>query len=125
MEHLDVGKKGEDIACGYLKTKGHSIIDRNFRMKFGEIDVVSEKNGTVFFTEVKTITSKGGPSPQDHRPEENVSPWKLKKLSRVVQVYLMEKYADPNKDWDFLVIAIVLDIKKRTARVRVINEVLS
>jgi putative endonuclease len=128
MKSSNIGKTGEDIACRYLKQKGHRIVDRNFRMKFGEIDVVSEKDRTVYFTEVKTFSGQGaGPKSvgMSHRPEENVDVWKIKKLSRVVQVYLSEKYRNPDTEWEFLVVAIVLDIEKKTAHVKVIQDVLS
>lgn len=42
-QHLKVGKIGEDIACKYLKDKGYKIIERNFRRKWGEIDIVCLK----------------------------------------------------------------------------------
>ena len=127
MGRSSVGQMGEDIACRYLERKGHHIIDRNFRMKFGEIDVVREKGTTVFISEVKTVVGSSMGESDNHRPEENVSSWKLKKLSRVVQVYLSEKYNLSHTStmrWKFLVIAIVLDVEEKTARVRVIEDVL-
>ncbi|MDP3764699.1 MAG: YraN family protein [bacterium] len=50
-QHLKVGKAGEDIACKYLKNKGYKIIERNFRRKWGEIDIVCLKknnNGSIW-----------------------------------------------------------------------------
>lgn len=43
-QHLIVGRVGEDIACKYLQNKGYQIIERNFRRKWGEIDIVCRKN---------------------------------------------------------------------------------
>ena len=42
--HLKTGKIGEDIACKYLIGKGYTIIERNFRRKWGEIDIICSKN---------------------------------------------------------------------------------
>lgn len=47
------GKAGEDVVCDYLKKQGSIIIKRNYRIKGGEIDIISEKDGCIAFTEVK------------------------------------------------------------------------
>lgn len=54
-----IGKIGEDIACKYLKTKKHIIIDRNFRCTQGEIDIIAydEQLKELVFVEVKTRSS--------------------------------------------------------------------
>lgn len=48
------GKAGEDAVCEYLKRQGHGIVKRNYRIKCGEIDIISEKDNYIIFTEVKT-----------------------------------------------------------------------
>jgi len=48
-----IGDSGEDEACRYLVGNGHEIIDRNWKTKFCEIDIVSKFRNTVYFTEVK------------------------------------------------------------------------
>lgn len=48
-----IGDKAEGVVADFLKTKGHVIIERNWRTKFCEIDIVSQKGDTVYFTEVK------------------------------------------------------------------------
>lgn len=47
------GRAAEDAAAAYLKKNGHKIIAQNWRTRWCEIDIVSQKNGTVYFTEVK------------------------------------------------------------------------
>ncbi len=47
------GKWAEDVAAGYLKSNGYKILDRNFRTRFGEIDIIAFKQGTLIFVEVK------------------------------------------------------------------------
>ena len=49
-----VGKKGEDAAAAFLQKKGYKILQRNFHIKGGEIDIVAEKDNTLVFIEVKT-----------------------------------------------------------------------
>ncbi len=48
-----IGDKAEDTVALYLQQEGHEILERNWKTKFCEIDIVSSKNNTVYFTEVK------------------------------------------------------------------------
>lgn len=48
-----IGDKAEDFVADYLLKKNHTILKRNWRTKFCEIDIISEKAGTIYFTEVK------------------------------------------------------------------------
>lgn len=80
-------RRGEEIACRYLTSVGYSIIERNFRARNGEIDIiaidVSEKNDKVLsFIEVKTRTSALYGS-----PFEAITSWKLRSLTNVAQYY--------------------------------------
>ena len=55
MNTKERGNKGEDKAASYLSDKGFSIIERNWRTKGGEIDIIAYKNDTLVFVEVKTL----------------------------------------------------------------------
>jgi len=49
-----IGDYGEDIACDFLKKSyGYQIIDRNWKNKYCEIDIIAEKNKVIYFVEVK------------------------------------------------------------------------
>lgn len=48
------GKEGEDKACKYLEIKGFRILNRNYRSRHGEIDIVAQKDKCLVFTEVKS-----------------------------------------------------------------------
>jgi len=54
---LSFGQKGEDKAVRYLTKKGYKVLTRNYRCKYGEIDIIAEDNGTLVFIEVKARTS--------------------------------------------------------------------
>ena len=77
------GKKGEDLACRYLKEQGYSILDRNVRYKMGEIDIVAQIDDTICFVEVKARTRVDYGMPRDA-----VDARKQWKLIRCAQLYL-------------------------------------
>ena len=53
---MKLGQRGEIAACDYLRKKGFRILAKNYRLSFGEIDIVAKKGGTLIFCEVKTRT---------------------------------------------------------------------
>lgn len=54
MDKSEKGRLGEDAVCELLVRRGHRIVGRNYRRKVGEIDIISEFDGFIVFTEVKT-----------------------------------------------------------------------
>lgn len=114
-----IGSIGENIACRFLTNNhGFKIIKRNYRKKWGEIDIVAEKNNVLHFVEVKTVSCETSFDIEKVKnPEENIHPWKLKRLSRTIQSYLMEKDAG-EEDWQFDTMAIFLFIHDKKAKIR-------
>lgn len=81
-----VGKLGEDFACEYLESRCHQILERNFHMKHGEIDIVTsttDPRGSVkiHIVEVKTSMSTSV------RAEENMNSTKLRKVAKLGEAY--------------------------------------
>ncbi len=56
MTAKELGEFGEKVVAFYLEKKGYNILKRNFRIKGGEIDIISKKDGIIAFVEVKTRT---------------------------------------------------------------------
>lgn len=50
----DIGDIGEDYVCGYLKENGYEILERNFTVRGGEIDIIASQGNKIAFVEVKT-----------------------------------------------------------------------
>src|SRR3989344_1636425 len=127
----EVGKTGEDVACKYLKKHGYKLIERNYWKKWGEIDVVAIKDSTYHFVEVKGVTrnsegltfAKVKPSGDSWEAEENVHPWKLKRLSRAVQTYCLDRNLPEDQEWQVDVITVELDFDTRNARVKMLEDI--
>ncbi len=81
-----VGDGAEDVAAAYLRTQGHTIIERNWRTKVCEIDIVSQKDSVLYFVEVKyrRLSQQGGGMAA-------ITPKKLKQMKFAVEIYLTNK----------------------------------
>ena len=90
----EVGNLGESVAAEYLKRHGFSIRDRNVARKTGELDLVAEKEGTLYFVEVKTILTDEFPdakdSGDDYDPSLNLHEAKIRKVARTGEWYVLE-----------------------------------
>lgn len=118
MDTKSIGQMGEDEAVRFLEDNGFSVIDRNYRKKWGEIDIIAEKSGILHFVEVKAITSKG-----DYLPEDNVRLWKKERLSRVIRTYLLDKKIPDEQEFEIDIISIVLDPTGKNHRIKMIENV--
>ena len=114
----EIGNIGEKIAVKYLKNCGYKILEKNFRKRYGEIDVVAlkkngffSKNKELIFIEVKTKTKNKG-----YNPEENINFRKRKNLIKTAKYYILKnKY---NINWRIDTIIIELDPITRKANLR-------
>ena len=99
--HL-IGNKGENLAAKFLEERGLKIIERNFRTRFGEIDIICKDRNIIVFVEVKAKnTCNFG------KPFEMVTQKKQHKLIRTAQNYLTEKGINLEKnDWRIDIISI-------------------
>lgn len=83
FKRLELGKSGEDYAVYFLCNKGYTIIHRNYRCRFGEIDIIANLKDILIFVEVKTRKSAFLES-----PFEAVTQKKQQQISKVAQEYL-------------------------------------
>lgn len=131
--HNIIGEIGEEIAMKHLMKHGFSIIDRNYRKKWGEIDIIAEKGNVLHFVEVKTVSYET--DFENYIPEENVNYSKRKKLSRVINTYLSEQklFTPPNGgagetgsgglEFQIDVIAVFFDYLTKKSKIRVLEDV--
>jgi putative endonuclease len=78
-----LGRKGEDLAASYLQQQGYRLLARNYRQRYGEIDIIARDGVCIAFVEVKTRQA-GSP----FLPFEAVSQKKQRQIARVAQAYL-------------------------------------
>ncbi|MEK7177614.1 MAG: YraN family protein [Patescibacteria group bacterium] len=81
----NLGKTGEDLAIDFLKSHSYSILEKNFRSKFGEIDVIAEKKHCLYFVEVKTRSNT-----YHGEPYEAVNKRKIYHIKKASQYYLLK-----------------------------------
>ncbi len=127
--HNEIGKIGEQVAQKWLKTKGFTIKDINYRKKYGEIDIVARgTTGKVHFVEVKTVSYE---TKQDlelavlrgtYRPEDNVHFHKQQRFSRVIESWILEN--DYSGEWQIDIVTVRMVPREKYAQVKFIENVI-
>lgn len=86
-----IGREGEEKIANFLEEKGHEILARNYKTKLYEIDIISRKNDTIYFTEVKT--RKDG---KHGKPAEMIDKKKLEKMEFAAEMFMKAKKLSKN-----------------------------
>lgn len=94
----DIGSFGEDLSINYLIDNGYYILEKNYRNKIGEIDIICKKNNLLIFIEVKSrYTNDYG------FPIESVTYYKRRKIIKVSMLYvILNKYNNFNIRYDVI-----------------------
>lgn len=98
-----LGQWGENLAALHLEAQGLALIERNWRCRDGEIDLVARDGETFVFVEVKTRRGR-----KFGAPEEALTPHKAQKLLQLGQNYMAEHELD-NVNWRIDLMAVELD----------------
>ena len=112
----DIGALGESIAEEYLTNIGYIVLDKNFRSKFGEIDIICKDGNYIAFVEVKARygTIYGTPA-------ESVTAKKQNRIYKTAQLYILKK-----RIWKFNfrfdVIEVILNSKDNDYSVKLIKD---
>ena len=99
----ELGDRGEDIAAKYLQQQGYRIVQRNYRSRYGEVDIICAQQGILVFVEVKTRTSNAFGF-----PEESITPTKQAHIRKVALDYL-DGYSQAFTEIRFDVVGILLE----------------
>ena len=79
MNNIEKGKLGEEIASKYIISKGGKVIERNYRTRVGEVDLIAKLNGELVFVEVKSRSNINY-----GYPSESVNYKKKRKITNAV-----------------------------------------
>ena len=103
LQNAGVGNRGEELAAAFLVRNGFELIERNFRCKGGEVDIVAKDGKTLVFVEVKSRKTLTYGVPQ-----LAVTPFKQRQISKAALTWLAKnhKHDSPAR---FDVIAILLN----------------
>jgi|SRR3989344_2080037 len=134
MDTKELGNLGERLACEYLVGKGYNILGRNYKVKFGEIDIIARRkfkllgknDNTIHFVEVKTIIGSDGPDSQaiaDPRPlrgrgffpEQRVDYKKQRKLRQLCLIWLVKNKFAQNTPYQIDVLGVTISLVNQGA----------
>lgn len=89
------GELGERRAAAYLQEQGFEIVDTNYHSRFGEIDIVAQKEGVLHFIEVKS---------GEGEPIYRITPSKLSKVIKTAEIYMQKKRLSADFCFDAVVV---------------------
>ena len=106
MSSRETGVLGESLALRYLARKGYELVERNYRTRHGEIDLILHRNGTLVFVEVKARRGRAFGDPL-----EAVTPSKQARVRLMAEAYLSEKgmgFTDAFEEMRFDAVGILI-----------------
>lgn len=109
---IKIGKFGQDIAAEFFLKKDYKILEKNFYSRFGEIDLIAEKDGQVIFAEVKTRLGHNFGIPEDALDNN-----KAKKIKETALEYLIKNNINSD-NYRFDLIAVEIDKENKSAQIR-------
>lgn len=104
MNKREIGNKYEDMATGYLKSKGYIIVDRNYYSPRGEIDIIALDGEYTCFIEVKYRSNT-----YTGYPTESITPYKIRRITNTANDYIMRKKISFDTPCRFDVVSILDD----------------
>ena len=122
-----VGDLGEGIACIYLQNKGFTVVERNYLIPWGEIDIIAQKDNKLHFVEVKSVTreaGRGDGSRVTFRPEENMHPAKIRRLHRAIQTYLLQRKVPEDVSWQIDLSCVYIYVVEKKAKVEMLENII-
>ncbi len=102
-KRIEIGKQGEALAADHLRQKNYTIIEKNFRCKLGEIDIIAKDRHIVVFVEVRTKTS------HTYGPAYNTVTYPKQKQVKRVALYYISKHNLVKTQFRFDVIGIHIE----------------
>lgn len=108
-----LGIFAEGVARRFLIKKGYEILAANYKMTFGELDIVAKKEGIISFVEVKANKRLY----EGFEPEMRVDPRKQNKLIKLATAYMLSKGLHETP-WQIDIVSVVFDFDNKKARIK-------
>ncbi len=105
MNNKEIGKFGEDFTVEFLNSRGFIVLERNYKVSFGEIDIIARKGDLLIFVEVKTRRNL-----DFGVPVESVNLEKQNRIRKIAEIYIKNKQLR-FKEIRFDVMSIILSSK--------------
>ncbi len=124
-EHNEIGKIGEGLARTFLMKQGFIILETNFRILQGELDIVAKKDNKIHFVEVKTVKVRDLAEIESLRirPEDNVTDGKYSKLLVTVDSYLRSRGVSHETRYQLDLACVYINLETREGRVRLMQNI--
>ena len=124
-EHNEIGKIGENLAKTFLMKQGFAILDQNYSVKQGELDIIAKKDSVLHFVEVKSIKVRDCATLPNVgiTPEDNLTYSKWSKIIITIQHYLNHKAVPHETPYQIDLACVYIDTEKRKGRVRLLQNV--
>lgn len=117
--HNELGKNGEKIGVSFLVKHGFSVIEKNYRTKYGEIDIIAKKDRKISFVEVKSIrvSDFNDFSGMSIRPEDHFTPEKYRKVKISAETYINHKNISRETPWQIDLACVYIKPETREGKV--------
>ena len=124
-EHNEIGKIGENMAKTFLMKQGFVILDTNYRVFNGELDIIAKKDNILRFIEVKTVKVRDCNYIENVNvtPEDNLTSQKWSKMVTTINIYLKHKNVSHETKYQADLACVYLDTEKREGRVKLIQNI--
>lgn len=120
-----LGELGELLVCRFLMKRGYSIVERNFTVKCGEIDIVATRSDVIHFFEVKS--GLGSCETWEHKRQsllQNIHVRKQQRFAKAVELYWATRPVSPETNWQIDIALVVVDQKAHKAKIELIEDVI-
>lgn len=124
-EHNNIGQIGENITKTFLMKQGFSLLETNYRTRYGELDIVAKKDKKLHFIEVKSIKVRDLQY-TDHlkvQPVDNLTQSKWSKFAISVETYLRHKSVPQETLWQIDLACVYIQTENREGRVVLMENV--
>ncbi len=129
MNTKELGNFGEKLACEYLVEKGFKILCKNYRINFGEIDIIARKkrklfsrtDKTIHFIEVKALLGQR----EGIFPEQHVNSKKQRKLRRLAEIWLSKNKFPSDFPYQIDIAGILIDSQSKKAKLHYFSNAVS